>query len=63
MHARADIGSPEVDMGSHERTVIGLESRAATKHFVTISRKTRNNTEYIVGIRINLFCLTTCIEF
>ena len=41
---RADIGSREVDMGSRERAVMGLESRAVsalvTKHFVTIFCKT-----------------------
>ena len=37
-------------MGSHEWAVMGLESRAVsaqeTKHFVTIFRKTCNNTHY-----------------
>ena len=43
MRARADMGLREADMGSLERAVMGLESRAVsaqvTKHFVTIFSK------------------------
>ena len=67
MHLRADIDSREVDMGSCERAVMGLELRAVsarvTKHFVIIFSLTCNNTKYICGIRVNVFCLTTWIEF